>query len=441
MEVDNSKLDEILHLLKSKKPEDVLTVEQWLDDSSIRDDGRRNRLNALKIWAMSHGLDVQEPSRSKWKVRVSKEKVIKASNALLEDIRSGKVTVYASTRKCVDYLRKNYKPYPSQIYRSLLLVFFRACLGQASFNDKVMDAQAPIGDSYVSTEKKIPTHEEFRTMLKRATPQYRALLGIATLTGWRPQEIVSRKMSDLTQLSWGGAKLKVFASETKKKYTRYGYLTKEVLGWIHDYRSRLTKPSEYIFPGEDHKGDRKRDVHLHKSTAYMQIKALFEAAGLKDSEDGTETYTQYSFRTFADSALSHCGMDRKYIGMIIGHKSKLAAEWSYKDWEEAESQFKDLCADKLTWLSEKIEVVKEIVDSQARRQNKFLLELFGGMLSPEQRKQLDTMIAQNEDMKALQLFPVGTLSEMTPEQKKELQTKWKDGVRKRLEDKKTEKSV
>src|SRR5947209_5041936 len=139
MEVDNSKLDEILHLLKSKKPEDVLTVEQWLDDSSIRDDGRRNRLNALKIWAMSHGLDVQEPSRSKWKVRVSKEKVIKASNVLLEDIRSGKVTVYASTRKCVDYLRKNYKPYPSQIYRSLLLVFFHACLGQASFNDKVMD--------------------------------------------------------------------------------------------------------------------------------------------------------------------------------------------------------------------------------------------------------------------------------------------------------------
>jgi hypothetical protein len=80
MEVDNSKLDEILTLLKSqKKTEDVLTVEQWFDDSSVRDDARRNRLSALKIWAKSHGFDVEEPSRSKWKVRVSKEKVTKAA--------------------------------------------------------------------------------------------------------------------------------------------------------------------------------------------------------------------------------------------------------------------------------------------------------------------------------------------------------------------------
>jgi integrase len=402
--------EEILTLLKApKKAEDVLTVEQWLDDSSINDDGRRNRLTALKIWTKSHGFDVEEPSRSKWKVRVSKEKVIKAANTVLEEIRSEKVTVYASTRKFMDYARKNYKPYPSQIYRSLLLVFFRACLGQASFNSKVMDTQAPEGDSYVSTEKKIPTREEFRTMLKRATPQYRAILGIGSLSGWRPNEIVSRKMSDLTELPWGGAKLKVFASQTKKRYTRYAFLTKEVVDWIKDYHSRLTKSSEYIFPGEDHKGDRTRDVHLHKGTAYLGIKALFEAAGLKDSEDTTEIYTQYSFRTFADSALAHCGMDRKYIGMIIGHKSRLAAEWSYKDWEAVEAQFKELCAEKLTWLTETIERIisnpeterqnRELRDANEKiqNQNRAILETLGHFLTPEQRKKLNLKLPYYSD--------------------------------------------
>src|SRR2546427_10109110 len=102
--VDRAKLDEILSLLKSQKPkaEDVLTVEQWLDDSSINDDGRRNRLASLKIWTKSHGFDVEEPSRSKWGVRVSKEKVVKAANAIREEIRTEKVTVYASARKIMD---------------------------------------------------------------------------------------------------------------------------------------------------------------------------------------------------------------------------------------------------------------------------------------------------------------------------------------------------
>ena len=386
-EIDEIKAqnEEILKLLKKNAPkhEDVLTVTQWIEDSSIEPKTRSNRKFTLGLWAKSAGYQVEDTGTGRWKLVYSNEKVIKASNALLEEIRSGRLTVYTSVRQFLDFIRPKYKPYWVKISRSILLGFLKSCLGQSSYSEAVMNTQAPIGNSFVTTEKGVPTREEFKRMLQLATPQYRAFLGFGSLSGWRPEEIVSRKISDLTELPWGGAKFKLQASETKKKYTRYAFLTKEALKWIHDYHKTLERPSDWLFPGE-------RGAHLDVSTSYVAIKDLFRQAGLSDSGDGTEIFSQSSFRIFADSHLSKCGMDRKYIAMIIGHKSKLQSEASYKDWEAVEEQFKNLCETKLTWLTDKIEVVKEIVDPVARRQNELLLSILeaNGLLTPELLKSL-----------------------------------------------------
>ncbi len=359
---DSAKLEEILSILRKNGPkqEDTLTIEQWLSDSSIEEKTRSNRYFTLGLWAKAHGFEVEEAGTGRWKLIYANEKVVKASKALLDEIQSGRLTVYASVRKFLDNVRPNRKPYSVAISRSILLGFFKACLGASSFSENVMDTQAPRGSSFVSQEKKVPNREEFKRMLQLATPQYRAFLGVISLSGWRPKEILSRKQSDLTELQWGGAKLKVQASETKKKYTRYAFLTKEVLKWIRDYHKTLERPSDWLFPGE-------RGAHLDESTSYVAVKELFRQAGLTDSEDGTEIFTQYSFRIFADSHLSKCGIDRKYIAMIIGHKSKLQSEASYKDWEAVEEQFKDLCEEKLTWLTTTITVIKTKPDPEQEK--------------------------------------------------------------------------
>jgi hypothetical protein len=122
--------------------------------------------------------------------------------------------------------------------------------------------------------------------------------------------------------------------------------------------------------------------------------------------------------------MSKAGLDRKWIELIISHKSKLGASASYRDWEEIEEAWTKDCEAFFTW-NKPTEIVKEFVDTQARKQNKFLLELFGRMLTPEQRKELDTMIASE----GLDLLPVGTT--LTPEKAKELNRKWLE-ARKRL---------
>jgi hypothetical protein len=314
------------------------------------------------------------------------------------------------------------KPSVVYVHRSRLPELFESVLGEENFKRTTFNRLVPRGDNYVSTKKAIPTWEQVSYMLKISTPQYRALIASLASIGWRIMEALTRKMSDLEIRPHGYARIKLQARETKAREFRYVFVTKEVVEMIKVYH--LSTSSEWMFPGE--KGN-----HLSYAGAEEQIKRTFEKAGLMDAEDGSEAYSPHSFRTVADSRMSKAGLDRKYIEMVIGHKGVLGASNSYRDWETVEQEWLAKCekAQALAF-SEHVEVVKEVVDTQARNQNKFLLELFGKMLTPEQRAQLDTMVAES-----------GTFHEFKPGEYEELLKLPLEQRRKRLiEIQKTNKS-
>ena len=127
------------------------------------------------------------------------------------------------------------------------------------------------------------------------------------------------------------------------------------------------------------------------------MKNLFRKAGLEDSEDAI--YSAHSFRTLCDSLLSRCGYDRKFIELTIGHRSNLGANIAYKDWGEAEEQWKTKCILGMT-IEKKIEALpkdyRELTDRLKRIEdkNKFL-EAFAIQMMPEElKKQYETMLAQ-----------------------------------------------
>ena len=175
-------------------------------------------------------------------------------------------------------------------------------------------------------------------------------------------EWISRKISDLEIRPQGYARIKLQASETKARSYRYVFLTKEVVDFVKQYHAGM-KETEWVFPGEVHVLKNGRGPiqptgkHLDYATAEEQIKRLFRRAGLKDKEDGTEIYTAHSFRSFTDRELRKCGLSEKYVELTIGHANVLAASASYKDWEQIEKDWFELCESKLTWLSEKVEVI------------------------------------------------------------------------------------
>jgi integrase len=321
--------------------------------------------------------------------------------------------------KFVDYLKKaGYASWTQVEYRSLLPEFFIVTLGSKNFSREDFDTLVPYEKPLVETRKKTPVMDGIRLMISYSNPQYRALIGVFANIGWRIEEILSRRWSDVKIKAEGYARTEIKAKDTKARYDRVAFLTPEVVTWLHKYSEVLPEKSQWLFPGYN-------GSHLLQQTAEHNLKRLFKKAGMFDDEDAI--YSSHSFRTFADGLLSKAGLDRKYIELTIGHKSSLGAGVSYKDFDAIEEQWKDRCLTGIMTIDKPIEIIKEVVDTQARRQNKFLLELFGKMLSPEQRKKLDTMLAKSKDLKALELLPAG--EQLTSEKAKELNRKWRERQR------------
>jgi integrase len=333
--------------IRTALPEETITIEEWLGDTSVVAGTRRNR--------------------GKWLRRLELANGGKPASKIVEEIRVGEVRVMQVGRRMADHLRESgCKPSTVAQYRSMFPGFIQSVLGEDAIKRSVYDRLVPIGDNYVSTTKKSPTPDDLRQMLRITNSQRRAMLGIMACTGMRISEVVSRRMSDLEMNKTDGhVRVKLQAGETKSRIGRYAFLTKETKEWIDQFRLEVDSqakhngqdPSPWLFPGE-------KGGHLGASAAYYHIKRLFELAGCKDTED--ETYSPHSFRTFADSQMAKAGLDRKYIALIIGHKSQLASEAHYKDWGEIETQWFELCEPKMTWLIERVEIIKESVDTKAR---------------------------------------------------------------------------
>ena len=329
-------------------PEETITIEDWLNDGSLAAGTRRNRRKWLRSF--------EEANEGK------------SAQEIVDDIRSGKVRIYQTARRLVDHMRaKGSKPSSVFQMRSMFPGFVQSVLGEDAIKRGVFDRLVPAGDNYVSTTKKSPTPDDLRQMLRITNSQCRAGIGILACTGMRIGEVISRRTSDLEiNKDSGHVRVKLQAGATKSRTGRYAFLTKEAKEWIDQYLLEVATlrkkngqdPSPWLFPGE-------KGGHLGESALYYHIKKLFELAGCKGTED--ETYSPHSFRTFADTQMSKAGLDRKYTALIIGHKSKLASEASYKDWGEIESQWFELCEPKMTWLIERIEIVKEVKDVEARR--------------------------------------------------------------------------
>ncbi len=367
------------------RSKDTIGIEQWVSDGSIIPASQKRRQRIIQRLAKVNGCE--------------------SPGELLQKVFAEELTPYSASLALINDIRKNgFAPLTIAVYRTTLPVFWESVLGDGNFSRRTYDRLVPGGDMYALKSKKVPTIEELKRTLLIAKPRDRALLGFLASTGCRISEALSRKMSDIEERK-GYARVNFQAKATKARTKRYAFITGEVLQWIRE--SRQGEDSQYVFPGNANVGPtkfgfkkpaKKNDKPLSRNAASVALDNLFLKSELHDKED--EVYTAHSFRTFCDAQMRKTGLDSKYVSAIIGHKNKLQSEAHYLDWQEIEESWHDKCLEYFTWkLNESflkpVEVIKEVVDTQARRQNRFLLELFGKLLTPEQREKLDAMIAES----------------------------------------------
>src|SRR5207249_10234784 len=104
------------------------------------------------------------------------------------------------------------------------------------------------------------------------------LIGVFANIGWRIEEILSRKWSDVKIRPEGYAKVEIKAKDTKARYDRVAFLTPEVVTWLKKYSEVLPEKSQWLFPGYN-------GSHLLQQTAEHNLKRLFKKAGMLDDED------------------------------------------------------------------------------------------------------------------------------------------------------------
>ncbi len=343
---------------------DAVSVNEWVE--SYHKPGKkslyRGRCQLLSAFAVANGRTV-ERVKTKGGETYKLDSAVKEVESILAEIKAGKLRVYKACKTFTDWLvKENYAPYTRSQFRSLLPELFIRTLGSRNFDRDKFDDLVPSDKVYVVIKKLVPKLDHVLVMVKSADLQYRAIIEMFYCLGWRIEEILSRKWSDLTVHPEGYAVVFIKAKDTKAKYDRWGYLTAEAVGCLRAFRASLIdkrRESDWIFPGYlvDKEGYPKQ--HLGQTIVERELKRLFKEAGCYDTKDGSGIYSSHSFRTMCDSALSRCNFDRKYIDMTIGHKTPLAAGFSYQDWEEAKRQWVERCMSGMV-----IEKVVEVIENE-----------------------------------------------------------------------------
>jgi integrase len=308
--------------------EATITIDEWLHDNSLRQGSLLNRRTVVRL--------IEKTNHSRF-------------DQIVSNIESGARNPYSTSRAFLDVIRETHSPYVVYLYRSMLPGMWESILGESNFSRRVFDRLVPAGSAYVVEVKQVPERAKVVEMLRMASPQSRALVGVLAVSGMRIREALTRKWSDLEIRERGYARVNLKAGETKAGYSRHTFVTKECLEWLG---SRRQRQSEYLFPGEN-------GGPLSYNPAHAAVKPLFARVGLLDKPDRSEVYTPHSFRTFAGDQMRDCGLQEKYVLAIIGHRALMGSEASYLDWRKIEEKWAETCADKLCFFDNSATVKAE----------------------------------------------------------------------------------
>lgn len=154
----------------------TITWQDWAKSPAVGQSTQYRRKHVLDLWARANG-------------HTSPQEV-------LDDIFLDKVTPYSAANKFLNTLRdQEASPGTIALYRSVLggegdarsgAGFFLSVLGEENFSTRQFNQLVPAGDNYTLTQKKAPTVDEVRHILRNlANPRDRALLGLLSVTGMR----------------------------------------------------------------------------------------------------------------------------------------------------------------------------------------------------------------------------------------------------------------
>ena len=323
---------------------ELLTPEEWVQQARS-ESVRKKRTLLVRYWVAANSF----PSAAEG----------------IKQVQNGHL--YKSFDTAVKFLEsRGLAPNTLAQWRGGYRDFAKACVTDHFDNDR-FESLVKQYQGYTITEKLCPTVDQFRDLLLKGDTREKALVSVLGVWGGRIMEGLTRKWSDIEfeyKLPSGGtipARVRVAAGDTKKRYLRYGFFSRETVQLLKDYRALLAKngvESEWVFPAGDTPATAKSGGHLDYFNTNRRIKELFQLVGLVPKNED-QVYSPHSFRSFAQMMMRKSGFSDTWNQLIVGHRNLETK--SYKgNWDEIGASWLEKVEPHLNFLTAPTEDVKKL---------------------------------------------------------------------------------
>ena len=283
----------------------------------------------------------------------------------IKQVQNGRL--YKSFDTAVKFLEsKGLAPNTLAQWRGGYRDFAKSCITE-HFDENRYESLVKQYQGYTVTEKLCPTVEQFRELLLKGDTREKALVSFLGVWGGRIMEVLTRKWSDIEfdyKPPGGGtipARVRVKAEDTKKRYLRYGFLSRETVKLLKDYRAYLQKngvESEWVFPAGDTPITAKSGQHLDYFNTNRRLRDLFRLVGLVPKNED-QIYSPHSFRSFAQMVMRKSGFSDTWNQLIVGHRNLETK--SYKgDWDEIAGSWLEKVEPHMNFLTAPIDEMRKI---------------------------------------------------------------------------------
>jgi len=190
--------------------------------------------------------------------------------------------------------------------------------------DDLKQAVRPIDSSRVTDDKQ-PTREQIRNCILHGTTKQKAMISFMVSTGARIGETVQVRLSDI-EFDKKPVIVRFPARKTKTARKRYSFLSSECVDLLKAYTASRERKSEWLFDGwiPTEKRNNQKDKHLTTSSAYLQIRSVFEHPSVNLIPPGARSDNHKTGPDFRGTNLTitkSTGFPDSYAEFLVGHST------------------------------------------------------------------------------------------------------------------------
>ncbi len=315
----------------------VRTVKSWVE-LPTRVASVRQRKAVVRNWVVGNRFLVDVPdthSLSEGEKEKVWQNVYDASERGVSRLRKGTIDIYQSINTMINAMQDRGAAASTIFGHKFKLVKLFRYLKLRIDEDDLKQAVRPIDSSRVTDDKQ-PTREQMRNCILHGTTKQKAMISFMVCTGARIGETVQVKLSDI-EFDKKPVIVRFPARKTKTARKRYSFLSSECVDLLRAYTANRERKSEWLFDGwiPTEKRNNQEDKHLTTSSAYLQIRSVFEhpsvnliPPGARSNNHKTgpdfgahQSYHPHVFRGTNLTITKSTGFPDSYAEFLVGHST------------------------------------------------------------------------------------------------------------------------